>query len=180
MQMRFSPRSGGTRLVALVFALLVATGGSTLAQESADNQEMNGLPAGEVGRLLDAYATMRAQEMLALTEQQYGPFVQQFRRLQAVRRGIQADRTRLLLDVQRMTRADANPSDAALRQALADLNALDVRARDENTRAVAALDGILSLRQQVRFRVFEEQMERRKLELMQRARQTVRRGGARR
>jgi hypothetical protein len=37
-------------------------------------------------------------------------------------------------------------------------------------RSLAAVDEVLTLRQRVRFRVFEEQMERRKLELMSRAR----------
>ena len=35
----------------------------------------------------------------------------------------------------------------------------------------AAIDQVLDLRQQARFRVFEEQMDRRKLELVMRARQ---------
>lgn len=150
------------------------------AQEGPAEQDVAGMRPAEVGRLLDAYATMRAQEMLALSDQQYGPFVQQFKRLQEVRRRLQAERGRLIADLQRLTRADANPSEGLLKQALADLASLEARGRDESTRALAALDGVLTLRQQVRFRVFEEMMERRKLELMTRARQTARRGAARR
>ena len=41
-------------------------------------------------------------------------------------------------------------------------------------KALDALDQTLDLRQQARFRVFEEQMERRKLELVTRARQANR------
>jgi hypothetical protein len=40
-----------------------------------------------------------------------------------------------------------------------------------------ALDEILDVRQQARFRLLEEQLERRKIDLLQRARQGAARGG---
>ena len=51
---------------------------------------------------------------------------------------------------------------------------LDARAVADVRKAHDALDQVLDVRQQARFRVFEENMERRKLELVARARQANR------
>ncbi len=50
----------------------------------------------------------------------------------------------------------------------------DARALAEIRKAYDAVDEVLDVRQQSMFRVFEEQMERRKLELVTRARQANR------
>ena len=50
----------------------------------------------------------------------------------------------------------------------------DERAAAELRRALDGVDEILTVRQQARFRLFEDQMERRKLDLLMRARQNVR------
>ena len=44
--------------------------------------------------------------------------------------------------------------------------------------ALAGIDQVLDVRQQVRFRLFEEQMERRKVDLLMRARQANRQRNA--
>ena len=51
---------------------------------------------------------------------------------------------------------------------------LDARTAAEVKKSYEGIDQVLDLRQQVRFRVFEEQMERRKIELVTRARQNNR------
>ncbi|MGE3842257.1 MAG: hypothetical protein AB7I50_11775 [Vicinamibacterales bacterium] len=145
----------------------------------ADTDEGTSPGPTEVVRLLDAYAVVQAQDMLQLDDQQYPRFVQRFRALQDARRRTAQARLRLLQDLQRQTRRDAREGDAVWRQGLADLKSLEDRGREEVARSLAALDEVLSLRQQVRFRLFEEQMERRKLELMARARQAVRPGARR-
>ena len=48
---------------------------------------------------------------------------------------------------------------------------LESRNAAEMRKAYNALDEVLEVRQQARFRVFEEQIERRKIELLTRARQ---------
>jgi hypothetical protein len=50
----------------------------------------------------------------------------------------------------------------------------DVRTAADVRKAYDAIDQVLDVRQQARFRVFEELMERRKLELVTRARQANR------
>ena len=54
------------------------------------------------------------------------------------------------------------------------IDALDARARVEDEKAYEAINQVLDIRQQAKFRVFEENMERRKLELVTRARQVNR------
>jgi len=60
------------------------------------------------------------------------------------------------------------------------LRELDDRAALELRRAADGVDEVLDIRQQARFRMFEEQIERRKLDLLLRARQRAagRRGGS--
>ena len=65
-----------------------------------------------------------------------------------------------------------------IRDRLKALRDHDDRAAVELRRAYDALDEVLDVRQQARFRMFEEMIERRKLDLLMRARQRGRRGGA--
>ena len=70
-----------------------------------------------------------------------------------------------------------NGEDASIKERLKALQDLDVRSADELRKAYEGVDSILDVKQQARFRVFEEQMERRKFELLMRARQGNRQQG---
>lgn len=126
--------------------------------------------AGEVARLFDAYALMQAQETLGLDETQYARFVGRFRTLLEARRAHQANRARIVQDLARLTRAEAAPGEDALRERMKALDDVDAQARSEIAAAVAGVDELLTVPQRARFRVLEEQLERRKWELMARAR----------
>jgi len=65
-------------------------------------------------------------------------------------------------------------SDEQIKASLKLLQDIDDRAAADTRRAFEAVDQALDLRQQAKFRIFEEQMERRKLELVTRARQANR------
>ena len=54
------------------------------------------------------------------------------------------------------------------------LQDIDARTEADIRKAYEGVDSVLDVRQQARFRLFEEQMERRKLELLMRARQANR------
>jgi hypothetical protein len=54
------------------------------------------------------------------------------------------------------------------------LDEADARTQAELRKAYEAINQVLDVRQQARFRVFEENMERRKLELVTKARQAGR------
>ncbi len=128
----------------------------------------------EIQRLFDAYLVMEAQQTLGLSETQYPPFLTRLRALQDTRRRNLQARTRLLAELGRMSAPAATADEAAIRERLSELQELEARSAAENRKAYTDLDALLDPRQQARFRVFEEQIERRKLELMLRARQNVR------
>ena len=127
----------------------------------------------EIQRLFDAYLLMEAQQALTLTDQQYPQFLTRLKGLQETRRRNQQQRNQLMNELQRLTspRAQVKAEEALLKERLNTLQELDSRSAAELRKAYAALDEVLDVRQQARFRVFEEQIERRKLELLLRARQ---------
>jgi hypothetical protein len=128
---------------------------------------------GEIQKLFDAYLVIEAQQALSLSDQQYPQFLTRLRALQETRRRNQQQRNQLMQQLQRLTnpRAQQRPEDSMIKERLTALQELDVRNASEMGRAYAALDEVLDVRQQARFRVFEEQIERRKIELLMRARQ---------
>lgn len=128
---------------------------------------------GEIQKLFDAYLVMEAQQALELTEQQYPQFLTRLRTLQETRRRNQHERTQLMQQLQRLTnpRAPQRGDENMIRERLTALQELESRTAAEMRRAYNTLDEVLDVRQQARFRVFEEQIERRKIELLMRARQ---------
>ena len=127
----------------------------------------------EIQRLFDAYLIMEAQQALTLSDQQYPQFLTRLKSLQETRRRNQQQRNQLMAELQRLTspRAALRADEAMLKERLNALQELESRSAAELRRAYTALDEVLDVRQQARFRVFEEQIERRKFELLMRARQ---------
>lgn len=173
-QQRMS-RTVGALVVAAVLASVV----------SAAAQPGRGLPPpgdaptmtpAQVQQLFDAMIVMQAQETLALSEDQYGRFLTRLRVLQNTRRKNLVERARIVSELQRLTN-ERKPvpgvTDADIKQQLTRLVELDEWAGAELRKAYASIDEVLDVRQQARFRVFEEQIERRKLELVARARQQI-------
>ena len=135
-----------------------------------DNRDMT---PGEIQKLFDAYLVMEAQQALALSDDQYAPFLTRLRVLQETRRRNQQERNRLMGELQRLTnpRQVARADEAVLKERLSTLHELESRTAAELRKAYTSIDEVLDLRQQARFRIFEEQIERRKIELLLRARQ---------
>jgi hypothetical protein len=128
---------------------------------------------GEVQRLFDAYTVMQAQQVLGLSDEKFGAFLPRLRGLQQTRRKHDQARQQLVGRLGRL--ANVEPADETqLSEALKALADLDDQHAAGLRQAYAALDETLTIRQRARFRLFEQQMERRKLELIMRAR----RGGA--
>jgi hypothetical protein len=127
-----------------------------------------------VQQLFDAMLVMQAQEALSLSEPQYARFLTRLRVLQDTRRRNQQERARLLNELQRLTNArrdGATISEGDLKQRLTALQEVEARSAADMRKAYDGIDEVLDVYQQARFRVFEEQIERRKLELIMRARQ---------
>lgn len=145
-------------------------------QDAADQQQPPpAISAGEVQRLYDAYALVRAQEALQLSDDQYIRFVTRLKNLQEARRRHQQTRNQILQDLRRLTNPQTGTGDeAAVRERLAALRTEDERGTAELRKALDGVDEILNVGQQARFRLFEEHLEQRKLELLMRARQNAR------
>jgi hypothetical protein len=165
------------RLALAIVLLPAALYAAPQGQPSPDTLPPGGLNPAQVARLLDAYVLVQAQESLQLSDAQYGQFVSRMKTLQEVRRRNQQARHRILQDLGRLAgqaSQPAAPDEGALRERLKALADHDERAAAELRQAYEALDGVLDLRQRARFRVFEERMERQKLELLMKARQANR------
>jgi len=151
-------------------------GGARIRQEARQGQgrtaaqQADRLEVAELQRLFDAYMVMQAQEALQLDDGQFGQFLPKLKALQDTRRRNDLARARLVGELARMTAALETVDEAALRERLGALQDLEGRSAAELRRAYDAIDQQLDVRRRARFRVFEQNMERRKLQLMLRAR----------
>lgn len=176
-------RSARAALASLVVVLLCA---AIVSPAHAQARRSDPAPPGdalaaptspaELQRLFDAYALVQAQDMLQLSDAQYAPFLARLRALQAARRRVQLERSRIVQDLRRL--ADRNRAETVVRDRIADrlkaLRDVETRGLADVQQAVDELDAVLDPIQQARLRVLEEQIERRKLELLVRARQGAR------
>jgi len=128
---------------------------------------------GEVQRMFDAYALMQAQEQLKISDDKFAQFLTRYKALQEVRRKNLQEHGRLLVEMRQMLNTQS-PDEAQLKDRMKALQDLEARSMTDVRKAVDAIDQVLDVKQQAQFRVFEEAMERRKLELVTRARQANR------
>jgi Spy/CpxP family protein refolding chaperone len=141
-------------------------------RQGAAGEAPNVSPA-EIQRMFDSYALMQAQDQLQIGDDQFPQFLTRFKALQDLRRQGLQQRTRRITELRRLLNAP-QLDEAAIREQMKGLQELDARVQVDVKRAYDAIDQILNVRQQAKFRVFEELMERRKLELVTRARQANR------
>ena len=122
----------------------------------------------------DAYAIVQAQDALSLSDAQYPQFVRRARELHALRRRTRAERSRLIGGLNQLLR-QKNASESRLEAATRALDSHDRASLERVQKAYAAVDEVLDVRQRARFRVLEEQLERKKLDMLFRAREGRRR-----
>ena len=122
--------------------------------------------------MLDGYMLIQAQDVLQLSDEQFPRFLSRVRAWQDTRRRSQGERQRMLQELRRMTAARGGTVDeATIKERLKALDDLESRAGMEIRQQRTAIDQVLNPYQQARFRIFEETMEQRKIELLMRARQ---------
>jgi hypothetical protein len=181
MKMRF-------QWVGAVVAVMVLAGAPAMAQPpqqppppgppgGAQGPPMDPGPlnAGQIQRWFEAYTVLQAQDTLRLSESQYGRFVTRLKLLQETRRRHQQTRNRILGDLRGLINPQAAAGDESqVSERLKALRDEDERAAAELRKGYEGVDETLDVRQQARFRVFEERMEQQKLELLMRARQNAR------
>jgi hypothetical protein len=128
------------------------------------------LSPGELQRLFDAYVAMQAQEVLKLSDEQFPSFMMRLKTLQDMRRRNENQRRQLIGELAKLS------DEPQIKDKLRALRDLDGKAVADLRRNYDAIDEVLDAKQQARFRVFEQQMERRKFDLMLRARNSERLG----
>jgi hypothetical protein len=163
-----------SRIIAVLACLLVVP--AALAAQGrrppAGPGSEAAVPPGEIQRMLDGYMLIQAQEVLQLSDDQFTRFLSRVRTWQETRRRSQMERQRTLQELRRMTAGRAGPVDeSAIKDRLKALDDLEMRSGSEIQQQRVAIDQVLDTVQQARFRIFEETMEQRKIELLMRARQ---------
>src|SRR5689334_8774949 len=135
----------------------------------APNAAANPISLAELNRLFEAYAVVQAQDFLKLTDDQYPDFVARLKQLQDARRRHFVNHNRIIADLNRTLRLPEDQiDDKALKALYESLDREDDTAQDEIKKAFDNVITMLDVRQRARFRVFEENLERRKLDLLSR------------
>ncbi len=138
------------------------------------------LNPGEVQSIVDGYVIVQAETALKLTDEQFPEFVKRLRVLQEGRRRGQRTHNQIIQEIARLTDPAApQPDEARLREKLKALDDADQKAAADLRKAYDSIDQILDVRQQARFRVFLDQVERRMLDILTRARMQAARGRGR-
>jgi hypothetical protein len=144
------------------------------AQQAPAGPGTDNVSPAEIQRLFDAYALVQAQAQLKLSDDQYPSFLARYKALQDLRRRSQNERGRIIQDLRRLTMEDAKSDDGQLKDRIKALQDLDAQTAADVRKAYDAVDQVLAVSQQAKFRVFEEQIERRKIDLVTLARQKSR------
>jgi hypothetical protein len=139
-------------------------GGPAAAEDTAP-----AVTPAEIQRMFDAYALVQAQDQLRISDDQYSRFLIRYKALQDIRRRSLQEHTRIVADLRRLL-MEPQPDETLLAARITALDDVDARTSAELKRAYEGIDEVLDLKQRAGFRVFEELMERRKLELITRAR----------
>jgi hypothetical protein len=160
-------------MVAVALGFVVASG-SLAAQRAPGRGAVPpdrdaAVTPGEILRMFDAYALLQAQEQLKIADDQYAMFLSRFKALQDARRRAMQERNRIIQELRMLVNAQ-EPDESQMKERLKGLDEADARTAADVRRAAEALDQVLDVRQQAKFRVFEQNMEQRKLELVTRAR----------
>ena len=141
-------------------------------EQGGPGPDPGNMSPGEIQKLFDAYIVVEAQRALELSDAQYPQFIARLRTLQDTRRRNQQERMQLMQRLMRLTAPRAPQVDnSQIEIVLKNLQELESRTAAELRKAYDDLDQVLEVRQRARFRVLEEQVERRKIELLTRARQ---------
>ena len=120
----------------------------------------------QLAAYMDTYQLYQSERELKLNDEQFPPFVRRLRRLQDVKRRHQVERRKIIGELSGLLQGTAPERDENILARLRALDDVSQRAATEMRRAYEELDAGLTPWQRGRFRLLEEQMERRKVELL--------------
>ncbi len=157
--------------------------GARGGQPQGDPQGPKGPPEGDIApgdiqAMFEAMTVMEAERFVMLTPDQFPVFVQRLKRLHEARATMNRRRNRALNDLRGM----ANPQngradDATIDVKLRELAAIELEGRTAVDKAIEALDQMLSPKQRARFRMLEDNIEKKKIDFLTKVRQPGGRGG---
>ena len=155
-------------LVAAACALSAAMAG---AQDDPDGPRHGGRPREEIFRLIDEHIARSLQERVGLADDQATRVLPLVQRVHADRRRLAARRIRAMQQMRRAFRPGAPAvGDARAAEMLQELKAAETDETAGVRAGQAAIDAVLTPLQQVKYRIFEAEMEHRLRELMSRVR----------
>lgn len=126
----------------------------------------------EVYRMFDMFVMTQAQMQLQLADPQFTEFFRRMTHLQNVQRRHRNQRQRVLVEIRRLVAPGIQvPDETAIAARIRELDDVEAQHQMEERQALGAIDVILQPPQRAHFRIFLENMERRKVELLMRARQ---------
>lgn len=152
----------------------VRSGGQGRVGGRGQAAQRGGLTPADIRAQFDNYVIGQAESVLLISAGQRPQFVRRVRALQAVRRQARVERNRLLAETSQLLRGRSGDED----RLSAATRAIDEHERDTLAnvqRAYGAIDEVLTPWQRARFRVLEDRLEQKKLDMLARARQGPRR-----
>lgn len=153
-------------------------GGQRAQPGGRQGQPGDQIAPGDVEAMFEAMTVMEAERFVALTPDQFPAFVQRLKKLQEARVQRQRRHNRALAELRALSNPqNAQADDAAIDAKLKELDAIEVESHAAIGKAMDAIDQLLSVRQRARFRVLEDNIEKKKLDFLTRVRQQGGRGG---
>jgi Spy/CpxP family protein refolding chaperone len=122
----------------------------------------------QVQVLFDAYVVSQSQRALQLSNQQFEVFLPKLLVLQQAQRQHRNQRNKALAELRALVGPKAPPGvdEASIAAATKALDDLEAQMQQDEQRALGALDAVLTTRQRAHFRLFLENMEREKVNLL--------------
>jgi len=126
----------------------------------------------QIQELFDAWEVNQVQAALRLTDAEYLPLYPRLRTLQLLRRQHRNQRQRALSELRSLVAPNATQvaDDPTILAKIKTLDEMEDKMAQDERQAIAAIDQVLTPRQRAHFRAFEEQMERKKIDLLVQAR----------
>lgn len=133
---------------------------------------------GDIQAMFEAMTVMEAERFVMLTPEQFPVFVQRLKRLQEARGVMIRRHNRALNELRGMANPQSGRADdATIDMKLRELSAIELEGRAAIDKALEAVDQMLSPKQRARFRMLEDNIEKKKIDFLTKVRQPGGRGG---
>lgn len=132
----------------------------------------------DVEAMFDTMAVMEAERFIELTPEQFPQFVQRMKRLQEARTVHVRKHNRALAELRAMANPQTGKADeATIEGKLKEMDAIEADSQATIAKALDGVNQLLSAKQRARFRLLEDNMEKKKLDFLIKVRQQGGRGG---